>query len=310
MAEERRKFSGYDKAAIILKALGPNLARPLFDQLSEADMLKIKARLFELDDVTMEETKQILDEFYISFISKQMLLSKETLGRPFAFLFDMNDAQILRLLQDEGSRVAALVLAQLPAEQAARIVAKLSPDVQADVVVELGKLDELPPEAIEEVAANLAEKALTIPRFAEISTGGTRSLAGVLGELDPQVEKQLLESLKKRDPQLATQLKKVYFTFEDITLLPDDVVREVLRGMETSVLALSLKGAPDPIREKVLNNLAERARAMLDDELNMLGRVPRRRVEEAQRAVVSRVHEVEKSGLFSLEDITGSEYIE
>lgn len=310
MAEERRTLSGYDKAAILLKVFGPNLARPLFDGLSEADILKVKARLGELNEVTVEEAKQVLDEFYLSFVSKQMLRSKEVLSSPFAFLSSMNDTQILHLLQDEGSRIIALALAQLPSEQAARIVPKLPLDLQADVVIELGKLDEIPPDAVEEIAAHLAEKALTVPRFAEVSTGGARSLAEILEKLDPRVEKQLLEALHKRDPQLATQLKKVYFTFEDIVLLPDDIVREVLRGMETSTLALSLKGAPEEVKGKIIENMAERTRAMLQDELNMLGPVPRRKVDDARRAVVDRVHELERSGLFSLEDITESEYIE
>ncbi|MCH7819539.1 MAG: hypothetical protein IIB40_08250 [Candidatus Marinimicrobia bacterium] len=310
MAEEM-KLSGLEKAAILFKVLGPNLARPLFKTLNETDIMKIRSKMSELGNVTFETRKKVLEEFYFNFMSEKMVNSKEHLANPFAFLNDLVDEQILLLLKDETARISAIALAQLPADRVAKIVTRLDPETQGQVMIEMGHLVDIPLEGIESIASNLAEKALGLPKFHKISTGGSESLAKLLDHLDVADEKQVLDMLSKEDPQLAKDVKKSHFTFEDLGLIPDNLMRELLRGIETTDIALALKGKPQEFRDKLYNNLPERAQIILEDEMRLVeGPQPRRLVQNAQQAIVDKVKEFQKEGKINMADILESDMIE
>ena len=310
MAEEM-KLSGLEKAAILFKVLGPNLARPLFKTLNETDIMKIRSKMSELGNVTFETRKKVLEEFYFNFMSEKMVNSKEQLANPFAFLNDLVDEQILLLLKDETARISAIALAQLPADRVAKIVTRLDPETQGQVMIEMGHLVDIPLEGIESIASNLAEKALGLPKFHKISTGGSESLAKLLDHLDVADEKQVLDMLSKEDPQLAKDVKKSHFTFEDLGLIPDNLMRELLRGIETTDIALALKGKPQEFRDKLYNNLPERAQIILEDEMRLVeGPQPRRLVQNAQQAIVDKVKEFQKEGKINMADILESDMIE
>ena len=309
MAEEM-KLSGLEKAAILFKVLGPNLARPLFKTLNETDIMKIRSKMSELGNVTFETRKKVLEEFYFNFMSEKMVNSKEHLANPFAFLNDLVDEQILLLLKDETARISAIALAQLPADRVAKIVTRLDPETQGQVMIEMGHLVDIPLEGIESIASNLAEKALGLPKFHKISTGGSESLAKLLDHLDVADEKQVLDMLSKEDPQLAKDVKKSHFTFEDLGLIPDNMMRELLRGIETTDIALALKGKPQEFRDKLYNNLPERAQIILEDEMRLVeGPQPRRLVQNAQQAIVDKVKEFQKEGKINMADILESDMI-
>ena len=202
MAEEM-KLSGLEKAAILFKVLGPNLARPLFKTLNATDIMKIRSKMGELNNISFKTRKKVLEEFYFNFMSEKMVKSKEHLANPFAFLNDLEDEQVLLLLKDENAKISAIALAQLPADRVAKIVTHLDPETQGHVMIEMGHLVDIPLEGIESIASDLAEKALGLPKFHKISTGGSESLAELLDHLDVTSEKQVLDMLSKEDPQLA-----------------------------------------------------------------------------------------------------------
>jgi len=310
MAEET-KLSGLEKAAILFKVLGPNLARPLFKSLNETDIMKIRSKMDEIGNVSFESRKKVLEEFYFNFMSEKMVKSKEHLANPFAFLNDLMDEQILLLFREETAKISAIALAQLPAERVAKIITHLDPETQGQVMIEMGHLVDIPLEGIESIASDLAEKALGLPKFHKISTGGSESLAELLDHLDVKSEKQVLDMLSKEDPQLAKDVKKSHFTFEDLSLIPDNLMRELLRSIEASDIALALKGQPQEFKDKLYNNLPERAQIILEDELRLVeGPQPRRLVQNAQQAIVDKVKELQKEGKINMADILESDMIE
>ncbi len=310
MAEEM-KLSGLEKAAILFKVLGPNLARPLFKTLNETDIMKIRSKMGELGNISFETRKRVLEEFYFNFMSEKMVKNKEHLANPFAFLNDLMDEQVLLLLKDENARISGIALAQLPADRVAKIVTHLDPETQGQVMIEMGHLVDIPLEGIESIASDLAEKALGLPKFHKISTGGSESLAELLDHLDVKNEKQVLDMLSKEDPQLAKDVKKSHFTFEDLGLIPDNLMRELLRGVEASDIALALKGQPQEFRDKLYNNLPERAQVILEDEMRLVeGAQPRRLVQNAQQAIVDKVKELQKEGKINMADILEADMIE
>ncbi|MCH8303633.1 MAG: hypothetical protein IIB94_00725 [Candidatus Marinimicrobia bacterium] len=310
MAEET-KLSGLEKAAILFKVLGPNLARPLFKSLNETDIMKIRSKMDDIGNVSFESRKKVLEEFYFNFMSEKMVNSKEHLANPFAFLNDLMDEQILLLLREETAKISAIALAQLPADRVAKIITRLDPETQGQVMIEMGHLVDIPLEGIESIASDLAEKALGLPKFHKISTGGSESLAELLDHLDVKSEKQVLDMLSKEDPQLAKDVKKSHFTFEDLSLIPDNLMRELLRSIEASDIALALKGQPQEFKDKLYNNLPERAQIILEDELRLVeGPQPRRLVQNAQQAIVDKVKELQKEGKINMADILESDMIE
>ena len=310
MAEET-KFSGLEKAAILFKVLGPNLARPLFKALSDTDIMKIRSKMDELDDVSFEMKKKVLEEFYFNFMSEKMVRGKEMLSNPFAFLNDLVDEQVLLLLKEETARIAAIALAQLPKDRVAKIITRLEPDLQGQVMLEMGHLVDIPLEGIESIANKLAEKALGLPKFHQLSTGGSESLAELLDHMDVTDEKHVLEMLSKEDPQLAKDVRKSHFTFEDLNLIPDNLMRELLRSIDATDIALALKGQPQEFRDKLYNNLPERAQVILEDEIRLVeGPQPRRKVQNAQKAIVDKVKDLQKEGKINMADILEADMIE
>lgn len=310
MAEET-KFSGLEKAAILFKVLGPNLARPLFKALSDTDIMKIRSKMDELGSVSFDMKKKVLEEFYFNFMSEKMVRGKEMLSNPFAFLNDLVDEQVLLLLKEETARIAAIALAQLPKDRVAKIITRLEPDLQGQVMLEMGHLVDIPLEGIESIANNLAEKALGLPKFHQLSTGGSESLAELLDHMDVTDEKHVLEMLSKEDPQLAKDVRKSHFTFEDLNLIPDNLMRELLRSIDATDIALALKGQPQEFRDKLYNNLPERAQVILEDEIRLVeGPQPRRKVQNAQKAIVDKVKDLQKEGKINMADILEADMIE
>ncbi len=310
MAEET-KLSGLEKAAVLFKVLGPNLARPLFRSLSETDIMKIRSQMNDLSDITFEMKNQVMEEFYFNFMSEKMVAGKERLSNPFAFLNDLVDEQVLLLLKEETSRISAIALAQLPTERVAKIVTHFEPDVQSKVMIEMGHLVDIPLEGIESIASDLAEKALGLPKFHQLSTGGSETLSDLLDHLDVSNEKKVLDMLSKEDPQLAKEVRKSHFTFEDLMLIPDNLMRELLRNIETTDIAMALKGQTQEFRDKLYNNLPERAQIILEDEIRLVeGPQPRRKVQDAQKSIVDQVKELQKEGKINMADILEADMIE
>ncbi|MCD6206097.1 MAG: hypothetical protein J7L22_10600, partial [Candidatus Marinimicrobia bacterium] len=166
-------------------------------------------------------------------------------------------------------------------------------------------------EGVVSIANELKEKSAFIPRASEFNRGGGENLAGILSQMRPRDEKRFLEHLEKEAPDVVQEVKRHYFSFEDLPKLPHDILADVLKSVEASEVAYALKGQPEEMKELFINSLPQRTQIILEDEMELLeGPQPRRKVEAAQKAIVDKARELEKEGRFRLEDFMEADFIE
>lgn len=323
MAENTSSTSGIRKTAILLVSLGSDVAAEIFKHLSDQEVEKISLEVARLETVEPEERKAVLEEFsemikaqeYISqggMDAAQNILEK-ALGddkahdimdrltsahevRPFEFIRNADPDHILNFIQGEHPQTIALVLAYLDSETASNIMQEFPPDLQADVSKRIALMDRTSPEMIREVERVLERKLSSLVNEEYASTGGTDSIVGMLNEADRSTEKGILEKLEDEDPELAEEIRRQLFVFEDITQLDDSSVQRVLREVDQDELALALKAVDEEVKEKVLDNMSNRAAGMIREELEYMGPVRVRDVEEAQQQIVNVIRRLEEEG--------------
>ena len=306
-----KNLSGLDKVAILFKTLGANLAVQLFKGMSPAQIQKIRKHIGSVSSIPFQVKKSVLEEFYFSFISEKFKPAGEETKKPFEFLQKLTDEQIVYLISIESPRIMALTIAQLEIDRQVKILQNLDPTVQPKVVTEIGHLTDIPLEGVVSIANELKEKSAFLPRASEFSRGGGENLAGILSQMRPRDEKRFLEHLEKEAPDLIEQVKRYYFSFEDMTKLPQDILSDVLKSVEASEVAYALKGQPEEFIETFVKSLPQRTQIILEDEMQLLeGPQPRRKVETAQKAIVDKARELEKEGRFKLEDFMEADFIE
>ncbi|HOU17141.1 MAG TPA: FliG C-terminal domain-containing protein [Candidatus Marinimicrobia bacterium] len=308
---DAKNLSGLDKATILFKALGPDLSVQLFKGLSRSQMQKIRENMAKIANIPFDVKKAVLEEFYFSFVSEKFIPAEEETKKPFEFMLKLTDEQIAYLIASEPPIIMALAIAQLPVERQVNVLQKLDPTVQPKVLTEMGHLTEIPLEGVVSIANNLKDKSAFIPRASEFKRGGGQDVAGILSKIPPRDEKRFLEFLSKEAPELVDQIKRYYFSFEDLPKLPPNILAEVLKSVEISEIAYALKGQPDEIRDLFKSLLPQRSQIILEDEMKLLeGPQPRRKVEAAQKKIVEKLRELEKEGRFNLEDFMDTDFIE
>jgi flagellar motor switch protein FliG len=224
-------------------------------------------------------------------------LSNAFMDVPFGFLAQADPRQVLSFLQDEHPQTIALVLAHMSAIQASQILSGLAADLQADVAHRIAVMDRTSPDIIRQVEATLERKLSSVLQPSDLSSvGGLQPLVDIINRADRATERLILEGLASRNAELAEEIRSKMFMFEDITTLDDRSIQLVLRQVETNDLATALKGVRDDVRQKVMKNLSERAAENLADEIEMLGPVRLRTVEESQAKIVQAIRTLEESG--------------
>lgn len=311
------------KAAIVLLAVGNETSRHLLQQLPEDEMETLGQEIAALGEVGPEETKQVLEEFLrlyqarsgslqggLDYAQRLMqeafgperaaeLLERMTGGtgsRPFSFMRQTDPEQLASFFQHEHPQTIALVLAYLRPEQAGAVLSALPPNLQGEVALRLALLDRASPEVLAEV-----EEALRL-RFREVATGdfqaagGVEATAAILNRVDGSTEKNILEALEKADPALAEEVKRRLFVFDDLVNLDDRSIQRVIREVDPKELALALKGASESVRATILRNMSRRAAEMVKEEMEYMGPVRLRDVENAQAQIVAVVRRLEEAG--------------
>jgi flagellar motor switch protein FliG len=330
-------MTGVRKAAVLLVALGRERSARILAALRESEVEQLTAEIARLESVDKDVVSGVLSEFAElaaarAFASQGGLdfaqsVLESTLGRdkaaevvarltaalmrmPFEFLRGADPRQVLSFLQDEHPQTIALVLAHLSAHDAATILSGLTPDLQADVAHRMATMDRTSPDVISSVEGVLERKLSAVIAPSEMSTvGGLPALVEVINHSDRGTERQILEGLETRDPALAELVRGQMFVFEDITTLDDRSVQLVLRSVETADLAVALKGVRGDVRDKVLRNMSERASESLAEEIDLLGAVRIKAVEEAQAKVVQAIRALEESGQLVISRGGDDEYV-
>jgi len=332
-----RQLTGPQKAAMVLVHLGAERAGKVLKSMRESEIEDLMAEVARLGDVDPKQMSKTLTEFRdmasaqmyfakggLSFASEMLeaTLGKEkakeiverltltTMELPFEFLRAADPRQILTFIQEEHPQTVALVLAHIMPDQAALVMSGLPEGVQGEVARRIAQMDRTSPEVIRQVETVLERKSSTLLQPSESSNaGGIQPLVEILNRSDRTTEKLILENLARTDPELADEVRNRMFVFEDVTSLEDRSVQLVLREVDSKELAIALKGVREDVAEKILKNMSERAAASLRDEIDLLGPVRLKQVEEAQGNIVKAIRRLEESGQI-LVSRGGEEFVE
>ncbi len=318
-----KKLSGKQKAAIVLVALGTEVAAKILPHLSEADVEELSLEIARLGSVPAELRQQVIKEFYEICLAQNLALEGgldharvlleqafgpekaaeilEKLNRalqmlPFDSIKGVHPSQLSTFLQDEHPQTIALVLAYLEPQTAAAVLSSLPPELRPEVAERLATMGSTPPDVIRRVENVLQSKLSSIASQELTAAGGVKSLVEVLQWVDRNTERAIFDYLNDTNPELAEEVRKLMFTFEDLLQLDDRAIQQVLKEVDMKELALALKGASDALKEKIFRNMSERAVNMLKEEIEFMGPVRVRNVEEAQQRIVSIVRRLEEAG--------------
>jgi flagellar motor switch protein FliG len=318
-----KKLTGKQKAAIILVALGTEIAAKVLPHLNEAEVEELGLEIARLGSIPAEVRQQVIQEFYEVCLAQNLALeggidhartlleqafgpekANEILSRltralqmlPFDSIKRVHPAQLSTFLQDEHPQTIALVLAYLEPQAAAAVLSSLPPELRPEVAERLATMGSTPPEVIRRVEGVLQRKLSSLASQELTAAGGVKSLVDILQWVDRSTEHTIFDALNESNPELAEEVRKLMFTFEDLLQLDDRAIQQVLKEVEMKELALALKGASDALKEKIFRNMSERAVNMLKEEIEFMGPVRVRNVEEAQQRIVSIVRRLEEAG--------------
>lgn len=328
---------GVRKAAILLIQMGRDRASAILNHMSETEVEAVSAEIARLESISSAETESVLGEFRdmmtarahiaqggLSFAQELLQQSlgaeraSEIINRlnaaavktPFRFLQRADPAQLRSFIADEHPQVIALVLAHMNPDKASLLLSGLAPDKQAAVAHRIAVMDRTTPDIIRAVESTLERRLSSMLQPAEMSrVGGVDPLVNIINRSDRSTERQIVEGLEALDPSLADEIKSRMFMFEDITTLEDRSIQLVLREVDTADLALALKGVTDEVRDKITKNLSERAAANLIEEVELLGAVRLRQVEEAQQAIIRVIRQLEEQGQIMVRRGNDDEFI-
>jgi flagellar motor switch protein FliG len=319
----RDELSGKEKAAILLISLGPDVSSDVFKHLDDEEVEKLTLEIANQNKIDPEIKRKIQEEFlqlqkandyinsgginYAKKILEKSFGKEKTRSiinrltatlqvRPFDSIRKSDPTQLLNFIQGEHPQTIALILSYIDAAQASKVLSSLSPEIQSEVAKRIAVMDRTSPEIIKEVEAVLEKKLSSVAANEYASAGGIESIVDVLNQVDRGTEKNILDKLEEDDPELVEEIKKRMFVFEDVVLLSDRAVQLVLRQVETHDLALALKTASDEVENIITGNMSQRAAEMLEEDMEFMGPVRIREVEDAQQRIVNVIRELEESG--------------
>lgn len=312
------------KVAALLIVLGPATASEVLKNITDDELLEqITLDIASLNKVPTELLNTILEEFKAIFQASNYLsaggmdYAKELLEKayggdqakrildrlvvlmnsnPFQFFNEADPGQLATSFQNENPQLIALIMAYLKPEHSAQVLNYLPPEVQAQVAVKIADMDTTNPEILSEIEKIVESKFSSVVVQDFSKAGGVESLANILNRADRATERNVIELLEVQSPQLAEEVRELMFVFEDIVNLEDRAIQRILREVETKDLAMSLKGTKEDVKEKVYKNMSERAQAMLRDEMEYMGPVRAREVQEIQTKIVGIIRTLEVAG--------------
>jgi flagellar motor switch protein FliG len=317
------RMPGSRKAAILLVNLGQDRAAEVFQYLREDEIELLSLEMAKTHEVSAQQSEAVfceMAEMVLAFdyiaeggIEFARDVLEKSLGttraqeimnrlsavierRPSEFLQRTPPEQVYAFLRDEAPQTVALVLASLDTALAAQVLALLPPDEQAEVSMRIASMKKTSPEVLDEVYGVIREKLQNIGSQEYAATGGVGSLAEILNSADRSTERAVLDLLAEKNAELAEEVRKLLFVFEDIVKLDDRAVQLVLREVDTKDVALALRGVPDEVQQKILTNMSQRGAEMLVEEMQYQPPQKRSVIEEAQGRIVASIRRLEEAG--------------
>ncbi len=337
MAKNDDKLTGgLQKAAVLLIALGPEKSAAIFKHLKEDEIEELTLEIANTRNITPQMKDEVVNEFYQICLAQQYIAeggigyAKELLEKsfgsekaadvigkltaslqvkPFEFVRKTDATQLLNFIQDEHPQTIALILSYLSPQQAALIVSALPPDRQADVAKRIAVMDRTSPDVIKEVEKVLESKLSSLVNQDYTIIGGVDAVVEILNTVDRGTEKHIMETLEIEEPELADEIRKKMFVFEDILLLDDRAIQRVLRDVDNGDLAIALKGSNEEVQNAIFNNLSKRLGVMIKEDMEFMGPVRMKDVEEAQQKIVNIIRKLEDSAEIVISRGGGDEII-
>ncbi len=328
--------TGREKAAMLLISLGPEKSAEIFKHLKEEEIEQLTLEIANIRTVTPEEKERVMEEFYQICLAQEYIaeggigyakeILEKALGtqkaldvinkltvslqvRPFEFVRKADPAQLLNFIQKEHPQTIALILAYLKPQQASVVLAALPQDKQADVARRIATMDRTSPEVIKEVERILEKNLSSLVTEDFTAAGGVQAIVNILNTVDRGTEKYIMETLEIEDTDLAEEIRKRMFVFEDILSLDNRSIQRFLRDVENNQLAIALKGATEEVQKVIFSNMSKRLAEMIKEDIEFMGPVRLKDVEEAQQKIVNVIRKLEDAGEIVISRGGGDEII-
>jgi flagellar motor switch protein FliG len=316
-------MSGKEKIAILMVALGNEIAAEVYKKLDDATIEIITLEIANLRKISPENRLLVLKDAQEVLLAREYMarggvdyardILERALGperahnlltritaslqvRPFDFMRHTDAQQVLSFIQGEHPQTIALIMSYLEPAQAASIIGGLPATMQAEVAKRIARMDRITPEVLREVERVLERKLSTVMGQDFTLAGGIDAIVNIINSVDRATERNIMENLEENDPELAEEIKRRLFVFEDIIKLDDRSLQRVLREVEMKELSLALKGATEELRSKFFKNMSKRASEMLREDMDYMGPVRVKDVEESQQKVVNVIRALEDVG--------------
>ena len=330
------KLTGVQKAAVLLIVLGPEKSATIFKHLKDDEIEELTLEIANTRTITPQMKDEVISEFYEVCLAQQYIAegginyakelleksfgadrARDVIGKltaslqvkPFEFVRKTDPSQLLNFIQDEHPQTIALILSYLAPAQSALIISALPPDRQADVAKRIALMDRTSPDIIKEVEKVLESKLASLVNQDYTIIGGVDAVVEILNTVDRGTEKHIMETMEIEEPELADEIRKKMFVFEDILLLDDRAIQRVLRDVDNSDLAIALKGSNEEVQNAIFNNLSKRLAVMIKEDMEFMGPVRMKDVEEAQQKIVNIIRKLEDSAEIVISRGGGDEII-
>ena len=332
----RNKLSGRQKAAILIVSLGPEVAANIYRHLREEDIEQLTLEIANLAKVSNEQKNEILEEFYQMLVAQNYITEggieyakvvlEKALGtqkaieiinrltsslqvRPFDFIRKADPSQLMNFLQNENAQTIALVMTYLTPEQSASLLSSLPPEKQVDIARRVATMDRTFPEIIMEVERVLERQMASVVTEDYTSAGGIQAVVNILNNVDRGTEKNIIEALEVDNPELAEEIRRRMFVFEDVLTLDNRSIQRTLREVDNNDLTLALKGASEDVKKRIFENMSKRQAEMIREDMEYMGPVRLRDVEDAQQKIVNIIRKLEDAGEIIISRGGGDEII-
>jgi len=319
--EEESKDTSVTRAASFIVALGEETASEIYKYLDDDEIEKLSLEIASIETLSQDRIKEIMEEFYDLFIAQKIMaeggqgfsfnvlanaFGKEKAkaimerihnsNRAFEFLKNVDYKSILTMLQNELPQTIALVLSHISSKKSAQILAELPNDQQVEIFKRIADLDSISPQIVRNVEEMMSEKLSSVASIDMVEFGGVNYLADVMNNLDMRTEKTIIEELNESAPELADEIQKRMFVFDDIVCLDNREVQAFLRDCDTKDITIALKASNPEVKKVIFNNMSQRQQESIKTDLQYLHNVRMRDVEEAQMKIIATIRKLEEAG--------------
>lgn len=336
--ESVQRYSGVQKAAVMMVTLGEELSGLVLKHLEEDEVAAIGKEVARIPAITAVEAEAILDEFYqmsmaqdyvlkggIEYARKMLvnafgpematrildrlvkLLGHDTAS--FDALQKADPQQLAKFIHSEHPQTIALILSHLGSSQAAGLLFSLPPEIRADVALRMANLEQISPDIISKIAGIIGQKLKALGELSRESYGGVRAVAEMFNRLDSGTSKEILDTIEAQDPNLAETIRHLMFVFEDLLLIDQNGIKEILARVDRKLLTVALKGTSDQLKNHFMQCMSQRGAEMLREDMEALGPVKIKEVEAAQQQIIAVVRQLESEGVLSLKGAVGEQYV-